>query len=179
MCGGVSVSTGDLAGLVAAIPLYVPVGEVRRARVSSLSADPVSGVPTRAVVDFGSTPEGADAGPELEVATRLWPGAEGAGGRVLRGLCAERALMELRARDPLGAGALSLGEGAVWSEGVVEVDGRELASVVVESGSCWVAAVDAGGGVLVRVYARAPGPGRVRLRRVADAGELEPLRGRG
>ncbi|WP_241485005.1 hypothetical protein [Nocardiopsis potens] len=87
--------------------------------------------------------------------------------------------MELRARDPLGAGALSLGEGAVWSEGVVEVDGRELASVVVESGPCWVAAVDAGGGVLVRVYARAPGPGRVRLRRVADAGELEPLRGRG
>ncbi|WP_460855238.1 hypothetical protein [Nocardiopsis coralliicola] len=166
-----------LEALVRGFPLFTVAGEGRRGRVSSVGSDPVSGEATRAVVDFGSTPEGADRGPEVEVATRLW--GEAVPERVLRGLCAERALMERRMRDPLAGDALSLGGDAVWSSGELVVDGRVLVSVVLESGPARVVAADVGGGVLVRVFERVaegPVPG---LRRVADAGELEPLVGRG
>ncbi|MDA2812346.1 hypothetical protein O4J56_17020 [Nocardiopsis sp. RSe5-2] len=167
------------AGLVAAIALYVPEGEKRAGRVSSVTADPVAGTPLRAVVDFGSTPEGVDTGPDVEVATRLWGGPEAAGERALRGLCAERALMERRMRDPQGGDALSLGEDARWSRAELSVDGRPVEAVVLATGMCWVAAAEAEPGVLVRVYTPAPGPGPTRLVRVRDAAKLEPMRGRG
>ncbi|WP_017555934.1 hypothetical protein [Nocardiopsis baichengensis] len=166
-----------LEGLVEAIPVYVPEGEERPGRVSSVTADPVAGTPLRAVVDFGSTPEGRDTGPDVEVATRVWDGP--AEERALRGLCAERALMERRMRDPQGGAALSLGEDARWSQAELSVDGGAVRAVVLVTGMCWVAAAEAEEGVLVRVYTPAPGPGPLRLVRVRDASLLEPMRGRG
>nr|WP_246425241.1 hypothetical protein [Streptomonospora nanhaiensis] len=159
--------------------MYAPADEPRRGRVSSTTLEPGGGRLLKAVVDFGSTPEGADLGPNLEVATRLWERAEPPGERDLRAFCAERDLMERRARDPLGARSFALPEDARWSRQVLVVDGRECPATVLTTAGSWVAAAETGRGVLVRVFTPAPGPGPRVLRRLTDPAELEPLRGRG
>ncbi|MDA0563270.1 hypothetical protein LG943_02835 [Streptomonospora sp. S1-112] len=168
-----------LAHILAGVPLYAPVDEPRRGRVSSTTLEPGGGRLLKAVVDFGSTPEGADLGPDLEIATRLWERAEPPAERDLRAFCAERDLMERRARDPLAAQSFTLGEDARWSEQTLAVEGRDHPCAVLTTDRSWVAAAVVEGGAMVRVFTPAPGPGPRALRRLTDPAELEPLRGRG
>nr|WP_255429789.1 hypothetical protein [Streptomonospora sp. PA3] len=159
--------------------MYAPVGESRRGRISSAALEPGGTGLLKAVVDFGSTPEGPDTGPDVEIASRRsGAGAEGAQ-RELRAFCAERALMERRARDPEGAASFTLGEGASWSAGALVLDGAERPAAVLSTAHAWVAAAEGPGGVMVRVFTPPPGPGPAVLRRLLRAEELEPLRGRG
>ncbi|GAB3458403.1 hypothetical protein GCM10027570_42010 [Streptomonospora sediminis] len=169
-----------LEAILAAVPLYAPVGGTRRGRISSTATEPGTGGLLKAVVDFGSTPEGPDTGPDLEIATRRSGTAPAEGAeRELRGFCGERDLMERRSRDPGAAQSLALPADAVWSSRTLALDGRECACTVLSTSHSWVAAAHAGGGMLVRVFTPAPGPGPARLRRITDPGELHPLRGRG
>ncbi|GAA4902560.1 hypothetical protein [Streptomonospora salina] len=167
-----------LETILEGLALYAPAAEPRRGRISSATLDPGGDGLLKAVVDFGSTPEGPDTGPDLEIASRRYSGAADAG-RELRAFCAERALMERRSRDPAGAEAFSLGADAEWSEGAVAVEGRALAMTVVTADHAWVGAALAPGGVLVRVFTPPPGPGPAELVRIRAPERLEPLRGRG
>ncbi|MFC4562940.1 hypothetical protein ACFO4E_13840 [Nocardiopsis mangrovi] len=171
--------TPALADVLAAVPLYAPVGEARRGRVSSTTVEPGGGPPVKVVVDFGSTPEGPDSGPDLEIATRLWERDGGPGERDVRAFCAERDLMERRMRDPLAARSFALPDDAVWSTRDIAVDGADVAFTVLRTSASWVAAGSLPGGVLVRVFTPPPGPGPEALRRITEAAELAPVRGRG
>ncbi|GAA4937141.1 hypothetical protein GCM10023224_17670 [Streptomonospora halophila] len=166
-----------LETILAGLALYAPVGESRRGRVSSTTLDPDGPGLLKAVIDFGSTPEGPDTGPDLEIASRRFGGGET--DQRLRAFCAERELMERRSRDPAGADSFALGGDAAWSAAAVALDGREHAFTVLSSDHAWVGAGLDGGGVMVRVFTRPPGPGPAALRRIRSAQELEPLRGRG
>ncbi|WP_184074855.1 hypothetical protein [Nocardiopsis mwathae] len=171
--------TTDLADVLAAVPLYAPVGEQRRGRVSSTTVAPGAALPTKVVVDFGSTPEGPDRGPDLEIATRAWDTGTEPGERELRGFCAERALMELRMRDPLSGQATALPPGAAWSSAAITVDATPRTFTVLSAGALWVAATVLPGPFLLRIYTPVAGARPDRLRRLTSAAELEPLRGRG
>ncbi|MFC4000003.1 hypothetical protein ACFOVU_29090 [Nocardiopsis sediminis] len=170
--------------VVAAVPLFAPVGEDRRGRVSSTTVAPGGGPPVKVVVDFGSTPEGPDNGPDLEIATRVWEGGDGEDGhgpgeRDIRAFCAERDLMERRMRDPLAAQSFALPADAAWSAHDIAVDGADVAFTVLRTSASWVAAGALPGGALVRVFTPAPGPGPDALRRITEAAELAPVHGRG
>ncbi|WP_246062176.1 hypothetical protein [Haloactinospora alba] len=161
------------------VPLYLPVGERRQGRISSTTLDPGASTPSKVVVDVGSTPEGPDHGPDVEIATRLWQRDTAPGQRDVRGLCGERDLMERRMRDPLSAQSFSLPEDAAWSEETMTLDDLPHSATVLTTRQSWVAVVVLAEGFLVRVFVPAPGPGPRELRRVAAAQELEPVRGRG
>ncbi|KIH99233.1 hypothetical protein LP52_08950 [Streptomonospora alba] len=167
-----------LETILAGLALYAPVGEPRRGRISSTTLDPEGPGLLKAVVDFGSTPEGPDTGPDVEIASRRFSGA-GDGGRELRAFCAERELMERRARDPASAQSFALGPDAAWSSGTVVLQGCARELTVLASTHAWVGGALDSGGVMVRVFTPAPGPGPAELRRIAAPEELEPLRGRG
>jgi hypothetical protein len=169
----------DLAAVLAALPLYAPVGETRTGRISSTTVDPGGRLPFKAVVDFGSTPDGADRGPDIEIASRRWDRDPAPGARELRAFCAERDLMERRARDPLSADAFGPAADAAWSTAEITVDGAVHPFTVLATGTSWVAAGRIGADLLVRVFTPAPGPGPRALRRVTAPAELAPMRGRG
>ncbi|MFD0776399.1 hypothetical protein ACFQZ2_20895, partial [Streptomonospora algeriensis] len=154
-----------LETILAGLALYAPVGEPRRGRISSTTLDPDGDGLLKAVVDFGSTPEGPDTGPDLEIASRRSSGA-GDGQQELRAFCAERELMERRARDPAGARSFALGDDAAWSGRTVVLQGREQVFTVLTSAHAWVAAGVDPGGVMVRVFTPPPGPGPAQLRRI-------------
>ncbi|ASU84108.1 hypothetical protein CDO52_16110 [Nocardiopsis gilva YIM 90087] len=167
------------ADILHALPLYAPVDERRRGRVSSTTVDPGATLPTKVVVDFGSTPEGPDSGPDLEIATRAWEAGTAPGERELRGFCAERDLMERRMRDPLSAQAIGPPPDAAWSQARITLDADPYTFTVLTTAHTWVAATVLPGPFLLRIFTPAPGPHPTHLRRITSATQLEPLRGRG
>ncbi|RNL86901.1 hypothetical protein [Halostreptopolyspora alba] len=173
-----SEDDAGFAHVLKEVPLFRPTREERRGRVSSTTLAPGDRLPTKVVIDFGSTPEGPDLGPDLEIATRAWDRAEEPGEREIRGFCGERDLMERRARDPLSAQSLSLPGDARWSSQTIEVDTVPRTFTVLRTSHSWVA-VAALGAHLVRIFARAPGPGAIALCRITSMDELERVRGRG
>ncbi len=168
----------DFAVVLQQIPLFRPETEHRRGRVSSTTLAPQETVPSKVVVDFGSTPHGADLGPDVEIATRAWDRDDAPGAREIRGFCGERDLMERRARDPLSAQSLGLPGDAVWSSQDIEVDSVARTFTVLTTSQSWVAVAPLEG-FLVRVFTRAPGPHAIALRRITAMSELEQVRGRG
>ncbi|WP_046472390.1 hypothetical protein [Allosalinactinospora lopnorensis] len=169
----------DFADVLRAIPLYRPAEESRRGRISSTTVHPGEVLPAKVVVDFGSTPEGPDQGPDLEIATRSWEHLREPGEREIRGFCGERDLMERRMRDPLSAHSFALPEDARWSTQTIDIDGAPHTFTVLATSRSWVAAALLPGPFLVRIYTPAPGPAPGALRRITSVGELEPVRGRG
>lgn len=169
----------SVSDILTTVPLYLPVGEHRQGRISSTTLEPGANTPSKVVVDVGSTPEGPDYGPDVEIATRLWQQDTIPSQRDVRGLCGERDLMERRMRDPLSAQSFSLPEDAAWSEDTIVLDGHSHSATVLTTGQSWVAVAVLAERVLVRVFVPAPGPGPRELRLVATAQELEPVRGRG
>ncbi|QBI54401.1 hypothetical protein [Streptomonospora litoralis] len=169
----------SIEGILAELPLYAPARDRRRGRISSTTLEPGGGGLLKAVVDFGSTPEGPDTGPDIEIATRLRGPDPTAAERELRAFCGERDLMERRARDPAAAHSFALPADAAWSQQTIALDGRAHTFTVLATSATWVAAACVGEAVMVRVFTPAPGPGPDELRRIGDPGELEPLRGRG
>lgn len=167
----------DVAAVVAAVPLYAPVGESRRGRISSMSLVVGQELPDKVVVDFGSTPQGCDSGPDVEIATRRWE--EAAGPAPVRAFCAERELMERRVRAGLGAAGAAAPENGAWSRVQMAVDQVPVEFTVLSTARSWVGAALVGGTFLVRVFTPAPGPVFEGLRRIVSAGELEAVRGRG
>lgn len=170
----------SLEGILAQLPLYAPADDTRPGRISSTALEPGGMGLLKAVVDFGSTPEGPDTGPDIEIATRRrGDGAAADARRELRAFCGERELMERRARDPASAGSFALGADACWSQYRIGIDGDEHTFTVLATSRVWVGAACVGAWAMVRIFTPAPGPGPARLRRIRGPAELQPLRGRG
>ncbi|CAM3960428.1 hypothetical protein [Nocardiopsis rhodophaea] len=171
--------TTAIADILHALPIYAPADEQRRGRVSSTTVDPGATLPTKVVVDFGSTPHGPDRGPDLEIATRAWDPATAPGEHELRGFCAERDLMERRMRDPLSAQAIALPPDAAWSQTRITLDAVPHTFTVLTTAHTWVAATVLPGPFLLRIFTPTPAGHPTHLRRVTSATQLEPIRGRG
>ncbi|RCV48119.1 hypothetical protein [Marinitenerispora sediminis] len=161
------------AALLAGIPLFAPAGEARRGRVGSTTVDPRTGAVEKAVVEFG-TGEGET---DVEIMTRRWTGSA-PGADQVRGLCVERDFMQRRMRGDLGARPLPLPEGSAWSAREIEVDGAPRTFTVLHTPFSWVAVAAMPGPLLVRLFASAPRPDLVALRRISAPGELRPVIGR-
>ncbi|TDQ46331.1 hypothetical protein [Actinorugispora endophytica] len=166
----------SVAELVAAVPVFAPLGRGGRGRLSAATVRPGHTLPDKVVVDFGW--RSSEAVLDLEVATRRWDAGAAPDARHLRAFCAERDFMQRRARGAADWSDPSPAAEAAWSGLDIALDGVPRPFTVLTTAHSWVAATALDGEWLVRLFAQAAPEGLAGLRRVVDETELEPVRGR-